>query len=759
MDSEWHGRDLPEFMPLGDVRGFDVRTGELVWTFSTVPQESEFGNETWENDSWKHFGGANAWAPMSADTELGYAYLPLSAPTHDYYGGERPGDNLFSGSLVCVECSTGKRVWHYQLIHHDIWDYDTASAPILVDIEVDGTPVKAVVQIAKQGFAYVFDRLTGEPVWPIDERPVPPSAIEGEQASPTQPFPTKPAPFDRQGFTEDDLIDFTPELRAEALEMASEFDFGPLYTPPTAAGVWVLPGGFGGADWGGGAADPRGWIYIPSKTVPSILGLRKSEGDSSFSRYTADFRFPRGPQQLPFVKPPYGRITAIDMNTGEHRWMVPVGRGPLDHPALRDLDLPPLGWDTRAFAMATPGMLVVAPGPPGMLRGFDREFYIDPEASLVALDLDDGHEIARVDLPRNASGNPIAYTADGRDFIAVATGAEWGSNPAVVALAIPRPGEVLPPQGYDRSDADHAAYYDAVEAFDAGDAKALRRLLDAHPDLVGAAGYLDSAYVHGWFRGASLLHLVAGHPQREKLPDNVLDLSQMLLDAGADPNATTLDSTPTLQLVLDGEQPRWSGVGDRLVAQLLEAGADANHDNGFFLWQTMMSGDRLGERGRLLVQHGARVDLRMAAGMNDVELMRTFFTAEGALTPSAAAAYRYARPDSLGPLSHQEILNEALSFAAINDARDAAALLLDRGAEINSMPPHFHWPEDYGWTALHKTIDYCKPDMARFLLERGANPDLKERRWDSSARRWASRWGCDDVRRVFESFDPEVGSK
>ena len=257
--SDLNDRDIPEFLPLGDVRGFDVRSGELLWTFRTVPQAGELGSETWEEGSWKRYGGANVWAPMSADFDLGYAYLPISAPSHDFYGGERPGDNLFSETLACVDCASGRRIWHYQFIHHGIWDYDVAAAPILMDVSVDGKPVKAVVQLTKQAFAYIFDRVTGEPLWPVEERPVPQSSVPGERPSPTQPFPTRPLPFDRQGFGEEDLIDFTPELREQALEIARRHDFGPLYTPPSERGTWTLPGGVGGADWGGGAAHPDGW--------------------------------------------------------------------------------------------------------------------------------------------------------------------------------------------------------------------------------------------------------------------------------------------------------------------------------------------------------------------------------------------------------------------------------------------------------------------------------------------------------------------
>ena len=445
--SEWDGY-VPEFLPLGDVRGFDARTGELLWTFHTVPQAGEFGNETWEEGSWKRYGGANVWAPMSADLDLGWAYLPVSAPSHDFYGGERPGDNLFSETLACVDCRSGRRIWHYQLIHHGIWDYDVASAPILMDVSVDGRPVKAVVQLTKQAFAFVFDRVTGEPLWPVEERPVPQSSVPGERPSPTQPFPTRPLPFDRQGLEEEDLIDFTPELREQALQIARRHDLGPLYTPPSERGTWTLPGGVGGADWGGGAAHPNGWVYVPSRTMPAVFGLREAGSETSFSRYTPVFFSSRGPQGLPLVKPPYGRITAIDISTGEHRWMVPNGLGPVDHPALRGLDLPPLGWDARVFVLTTPELLIAASEPPdrpGNLRGRYRG---DAGKRLSAYDLLDGRLIARVGLPGNAGGNPVAYTAAGRDYIVVPLGG-GGGDPEWVGLAVPRPGEQLPPQGQD----------------------------------------------------------------------------------------------------------------------------------------------------------------------------------------------------------------------------------------------------------------------------------------------------------------------
>ena len=257
----------------GHVRGYDVRTGKRVWTFHTIPRPGEFGNETWQNDSWSFTGNTAVWAPMSADEELGYVYLPVETPTNDTYGGHRPGDNLFAESLVCLDATTGKRIWHFQFVHHGIWDYDTPAPPILLDLTVNGKPIKAVAQVTKQAFTYVFDRVTGQPVWPIEERPVPQSDVPGEQTAATQPFPTKPPPFDRQGVSENDLIDFTPELKAEALKMASEYKLGPLFTPPIVAGTdgkrgtLMLPNMTGGANWQGGAADPEtGMLYVASGT-------------------------------------------------------------------------------------------------------------------------------------------------------------------------------------------------------------------------------------------------------------------------------------------------------------------------------------------------------------------------------------------------------------------------------------------------------------------------------------------------------------
>jgi quinoprotein glucose dehydrogenase len=437
-------------MPPGDVRGFDVRTGAQRWTFHAVPQSNEVGSETWAHESWQHGGNTNVWTLMSCDEALGYVYLPFSTPSNDYYGGQRLGHNLFAESLVALQAQTGQRVWHFQMVHHGLWDYDLPAAPNLVDITIDGKPIQAVAQVSKQGFCYVFDRVTGEPVWPIEERPVPPSTVPGEHAAPTQPFPTKPLPFDRQGVTPHDLIDFTPELHQEALEVLTKYAHGPLFTPPTILtapthlGTMILPGVGGGASWSGAAFHPdTGLLYVPSVTLPSILTLQEAYISGVGSAYvgTVSMRF-RGPSGLPLLKPPYGRLTAIDLHTGEHRWMRPMGEGPRRHPALGHLNLPPLGSPRRSFVLGTKALLFVAQegimrdrgfSPRGNALELSLENY---EPSLLALDLATGDLIAQIALPGNATGSPMTYQVDGKQYIVVPIGG--ASLPAeLVALSLP----------------------------------------------------------------------------------------------------------------------------------------------------------------------------------------------------------------------------------------------------------------------------------------------------------------------------------
>lgn len=416
----------------GDVRGFDVRTGELLWTFHTVPERGEFGYDTWLDGSADYSGNTGAWGPLSADPELGLVYLPIEMPTSDFYGGERPGNNLFGNSLVAVDVETGERVWHYQMIHHDIWDWDNPTAPILVDVSIDGRPVKAVVQLTKQAFAYAFDRETGEPLWPIEEVPVGRSDVPGEWTSPTQPKPTKPAAYDRQGFTEDDIIDFTPEIREAALAELGELRLGPMFTPASlvdasdgTVGTLMLPGYGGGTNWEGGAADPEtGIVYVPSITSPAVASLRP-DPDFTDVRYIFSGGQVPQPLGLPLAKPPWSRVTAIDLNTGEHVWMVANGPTPeriASNPVLEGLDLPPTGGFARAMLMVTGSLLFVGEG-----------WNANPV--LRALDKATGETVAEIELPGATGAKPMTYLLDGRQYIVVSVG---GPGPAeLIALALP----------------------------------------------------------------------------------------------------------------------------------------------------------------------------------------------------------------------------------------------------------------------------------------------------------------------------------
>ncbi|MGI9629188.1 MAG: PQQ-binding-like beta-propeller repeat protein [Longimicrobiales bacterium] len=428
--------------PPGYVRGYDVRTGELKWRFNPVPQPGDVGYETWEGSSWEYTGDAGAWTLLAGDNEKGLVYLPLKTTTNDWYGGERPGDNLFGESLVCLDAETGELKWYYQMIRHGLWDYDPPAAPILVDIEVDGQPIEAVVQVTKQAFAFVFDRVTGEPVWPIEDRPVPAGDVPGEWYAETQPFPTKPAPFDLQGITKDDLIDFTPELRAEAEEILDQFVYGPMFTPPTVKdespggtlGTILMPGWVGGANWNGAAADPEtGMLYVPSVTSPNVTALVAPNPDSMDHRYIRGL--PREvpmPGGLPLLKPPYGRVTAIDLNTGDDVWMTPNGPGPRDHPALQGLDLPWLGQRGRPAPLLTSTLLFIGEGSTAALS-------ILPIAggdAFRAYDKATGEPVWETHLEAGTSGAPMTYAVDGRQFIVVAIGDDE-TRGQFVALAIP----------------------------------------------------------------------------------------------------------------------------------------------------------------------------------------------------------------------------------------------------------------------------------------------------------------------------------
>jgi quinoprotein glucose dehydrogenase len=428
----------------GFVRGYDVRTGALKWTFRTIPQAGEFGNDTWGNDSWQYTGNTGVWTPFSADAARGYVYLPVEAPTGDFYGGHRHGNNLFADSLVCLDANTGQRVWHYQIVHHDIWDYDLPAPPVLIDITVAGRRIPAVAQVTKMGFTFVFDRLTGKPVWPIEERRVPQTDVPGEMTSATQPFPTKPAPFEPQGLRDADLIDFTPAMKQQAREIVSHYRYGPLYIPPSVVvegknlGTLIRPNLSGGANWPGAAADPEtGMLYVSSISTVGPIGLRQDPKISDM-RYIGAYGegFPQGslggPNGLPLVKPPWGRITAIDLSSGNHVWMVPNSDAPdwaRNNPALAGISLPRTGSFDQVGLLVTKTLLIAGEGS-GLWRagGGGNKLRAHDKATGAIL-----HEIT---LPANQSGVPMTYAVDGRQFIVVAVGAK-GVPGELVALSLP----------------------------------------------------------------------------------------------------------------------------------------------------------------------------------------------------------------------------------------------------------------------------------------------------------------------------------
>jgi quinoprotein glucose dehydrogenase len=425
--------------PPGDVQAFDVRSGKRVWRFNPIPRPGELGNETWEDESWRRTGHTNVWAPFTVDAERGLVYLPVSTPSNDYYGGQRKGDNLFAESVVCVDARTGKRVWHFQTIHHGLWDYDMPAPPVLGTIRVNGRAIDMVTVLGKTGFAYVFERVTGQPVWPIEEKPVPQSDVPGERTAATQPVPMRPAPFARQGFSENDVIDFTPELKVAALAELRKWRTGPLFTPPSLQGTIQMPGIIGGAGWGGGAFDPEtGILYVKATQQPGIMRLRKpspEERDTIQGDYVIDRTASLGVRMpvmdstgrerfstLPISKPPYGTLVAIDLNTGEHRWEITIGDTPSvrNHPLLRNLNLPPLG------VAGSPGPIVTAGG---------LIFLTGGGSTLFAVDKSNGLILWQGDLGAQGYSVPMTYrTSEGRQFVVIATGA--GNDAVLKAFAL-----------------------------------------------------------------------------------------------------------------------------------------------------------------------------------------------------------------------------------------------------------------------------------------------------------------------------------
>jgi quinoprotein glucose dehydrogenase len=433
--------------PPGDVRAFHARTGKMVWKFNTIPQRGEFGNNTWDAGSWQFTGHTNVWAPMSLDEQRGLLYMPVGTPSNDYYGGRRPGQNLFGESIVCLDANTGVRKWHYQIVHHGLWDYDPASAPNLVTITVDGKRIDAVVQLTKQGWAFVFDRVTGRPVWPIEERPVGRSEVPGEASWPTQPFPTKPPAFESQGVTLNDAFDATPELKAKAVAELKKYQLGPIYTPPSMQGTVALPGVWGGANWGGGAYDPRtGRLFVKTTRSPAIFRIEafnKSsqagapnartlrvgvEAQDRLDEVDADY-INRSPSSfvdgVPILKPPYAHLVALDLNRGAIAWKVPFGDAPelRVQPALKGVPLP-----DRLGAVGPPGVIATKSG---LIFGGGNDMALN------AFDARDGRELWRYVLPRQATATPMTYLdANGRQVVVIATGR--GEDTALVAFALPR---------------------------------------------------------------------------------------------------------------------------------------------------------------------------------------------------------------------------------------------------------------------------------------------------------------------------------
>ncbi len=462
----------------GLVRGFDVRTGKKLWTFNTIPRPGEFGNDTWEKESWANNGNVGVWNQIGVDEELGLAYLPVETPSSDFYGGLRPGNNLFAESLVAIDYKTGKRKWHYQLVHHPIWNMDIATAPMLVDLTVNGQPVKAVAVMGKQAFLYLFNRVTGEPIFPIEERPVPQSDVPGEKTSPTQPFPTRPPAYDYQGVEVQNLIDFTPELHAEALKIAARYKLGPIFTPPPVSKREGPIGSFrssGGTNWPGGSYDPETHIaYVPSFVAMPVLGLlpppnkefsdlpyvsanaltgvryisgpgenvgadaaslaSKAAGTVVSSTGDAATNSDALPQGLPLLKPPYGRLSAIDLDRGEILWQVAHGETPdsvRNHPALKGLTIPRTGQSGAVGALVTKTLVImgdplatnVAPrGRGAMLRAYDKA---------------NGKEVGAVFMPAQQSGTPMTYALNGRQFIVVPiSGGNYSGE--YLAFALPR---------------------------------------------------------------------------------------------------------------------------------------------------------------------------------------------------------------------------------------------------------------------------------------------------------------------------------
>jgi len=419
------------------VRGFDVRSGKVLWEFSPIPQANDPARSSWGAGSAEIAGYIATWGELSADEKLDYVYLPLSGPGPPGFGGWRPGDNLYGSSLVALDAKTGKKIWHFQAVHHDLWDWDLSAPPVLGTITVDGRRIDAVMQTGKVPFLYTLDRATGKPVWPIIERPVPASDVPGESTSPTQPIPTKPPALDRVGVTESELIDFTPELRAAALAEMKKHRYGPMFVPPSIyveggnLGSLTSPASDGSAGWNTGAFDPVDGVYYGMTiTAVASYALVKAPppADVVYSIRDNDATwYVKGANGLPLLKPPYGRITAVDMNRGEILWAVANGDGPRNNPAIKQLNLPPLGSPGRVAVAVTPELVFAPEGSDAVLL---TDMYEGGGNKFRAYDKADGKVLKEVTMPAGATGAPITYEVDGNQYIVVAIGdskheAQW----------------------------------------------------------------------------------------------------------------------------------------------------------------------------------------------------------------------------------------------------------------------------------------------------------------------------------------------
>ncbi|MBV9769697.1 MAG: pyrroloquinoline quinone-dependent dehydrogenase [Bryobacterales bacterium] len=430
----------------GYVRGFDVRTGKRLWIFHTIPRSNEFGYDTWEKDSASYTGNTGVWGQISVDEELGTAYIPVELPTGDFYGGHRPGNNLFGETILAVDLKTGQRKWHYQLVHHGIWDMDIPCAPMLVNITINGQSVKALAQPTKQAFSYVFDRVTGKPIWPIVEKPVEQSSVPGEKTSPTQPFPTKPPAYDAQGFTLDDVIDFTPKLKAEAEKIVTQYHLGPVFTPAVVStpggpyGTLAMGTAGGGTNWPGGSYDPETHIiYLPSQREvwnvslvpgdPKRTDMAYMAGSVSHNRDTSEFGIGFTVEGLPVEKPPYGSITAINLDKGDILWQIAHGETPdsiRNNLALKGLNIPRTGRPGNFGILVTKTLLIAG----------EHSVARQPDARLRAYDKATGKDIGAVPMPAGQTGTPMTYMLNGSQYIVVAVGSV-GFPAELVAYKLP----------------------------------------------------------------------------------------------------------------------------------------------------------------------------------------------------------------------------------------------------------------------------------------------------------------------------------